>query len=46
VAWSGNFKRQNTSDNPPEAESDAGVIKLVKGVYRSGLDNLKKLLEE
>ena len=46
VAWSGTFKRKNTSDNPPEAESDAGVIKLVKGVYRGGLDNLKKMLEE
>lgn len=45
VAWSGTFKRKNTSDNPPEAESDAGVIKLVKGVYRGGLDNLKKMLE-
>jgi mxaD protein len=46
VAWSGNFRRKNTSDNPPEAESDAGVTKLVKGVYRGGLDNLKKMLEE
>ncbi len=46
VAWSGNFKRKNTSDNPPEAESDAGVTKLIKGVYRGGLDNLKKMLEQ
>jgi len=46
VIWSGNFKRKNTSDNPPEAESDAGAIKLVKGVYRGGLDNLKKMLEQ
>jgi hypothetical protein len=45
VTWSGSFKRKNTSDNPPEAESDAGVTKLIKGVYRGGLDNLKKLLE-
>src|ERR1700758_2622773 len=45
VVWSGSFKRKNTSDNPPEAESDAGTIKLIKGVYRGGLDNLKKLLE-
>jgi mxaD protein len=44
VIWSGTFKRKNTSDNPPEAESDAGVTKLVKGVYRGGLDNLKKML--
>lgn len=45
VIWSGTFRRKNTSDNPPEAESDAGAIKLVKGVYRGGLDNLKKMLE-
>jgi mxaD protein len=43
VTWSGSFKRKNTSDNPPEAESDAGVTKLVKGVYRGGLDNLQKM---
>ena len=45
VTWSGSWKRKNTSDNPPEGESDAGTIKLVKGVYRGGLDNLKKMLE-
>jgi mxaD protein len=45
VTWSGTYQRKNTSDNPPEAESDAGTIKLVKGVYRGGLDNLKKMLE-
>jgi mxaD protein len=45
VIWSGTFKRKNPADNPPEAESDAGAIKLVKGVYRGGLDNLKKMLE-
>jgi hypothetical protein len=45
VTWSGKFKRKNTSDSPPEAESDAGVTKLIKGVYRGGLDNLKKMLE-
>jgi mxaD protein len=46
VTWRGRFERKNTSDNPPEAESDAGVTKLVKGVYRGGLDNLKKMLEQ
>jgi mxaD protein len=46
VIWSGSFKRKNPSDNPPEAESDAGVTKLIKGVYRGGLDNLKKMLEQ
>jgi len=46
VVWSGRFKRKNTSVNPSEAESDAGVTKLLKGVYRGGLDNLKKMLEQ
>jgi len=45
VIWSGTFKRKNPADHPPEAESDAGALKLVKGVYRGGLDNLKKMLE-
>lgn len=45
VVWSGSFKRKNTSDSPPEAESDAGAVKVVKGVYRGGLDNLKKMFE-
>jgi hypothetical protein len=45
VIWSGIFQRKNPADNPPEAESDAGAIKLVKGVYRGGLDNLKKMFE-
>lgn len=45
VVWSGSFRRKNASDNPPEDESDAGVTKLIQGVYRGGLDNLKKTLQ-
>jgi mxaD protein len=45
VTWVGNFKRKNPADNPPEAESDAGAVNLIKGVYQGGLANLKKLLE-
>jgi mxaD protein len=45
VIWRGSCKRKNTSDKPPEAESDAGVEKLLRGVYRGGLDNLKKMSE-
>ena len=45
VIWSGSFKRKNTSDNPPEAENDESAVKVIKGVYRGGLDNLKKMLE-
>jgi mxaD protein len=45
VTWTGSFKRKNASDNPPEAESDAGATKFITGVYRAGLDNLKKMIE-
>jgi mxaD protein len=45
VTWSGWCKRKNVSDNPPDAESDAGVTKFITGVYRGGLDNLKKMIE-
>jgi mxaD protein len=45
VTWSGWFKRKNAAENPPDAESDAGVTKFVTGVYRGGLDNLKKMIE-
>jgi mxaD protein len=45
VTWSGHFMRKNPSDNPPEAESDAGVTKLIQGVYQGGLGNLKKMFE-
>ena len=45
VVWSGRFTRKNSSENPPEAESDEGAVKTIKGVYRGGLDNLKKMIE-
>jgi len=45
VTWSGSFKRKNESDNPPEAENDAAVKKLVTGVYEGGLQGLKKKAE-
>jgi mxaD protein len=44
VTWSATFKRKNPADSPPEAESDAGAVKLVSGVYDGGLANLKKML--
>ncbi len=45
VTWTGKFQRKNTSANPPEAESDAGVTKLIEGVYDGGLANVKKMVE-
>jgi mxaD protein len=45
VRWSSTFKRKNPADNPPDAESDAAGVKLITGVYRGGLYNLKKMLD-
>src|SRR2546427_1204559 len=30
VTWIGTFKRKNPRDNVPEAESDAGTMKLIR----------------
>ncbi len=45
VAWSGNFKRKNVGDNPAEDENDKTAIVTIGGVYKAGLDNLKKIAE-
>lgn len=45
VRWSSTFKRKNPAENPPEAESDAAGVKLITGIYQSGLANLKKIVE-
>jgi mxaD protein len=45
VTWSGRFKRKNTGDNPGDKENDKTAIDTIDGVYQSGLDNLKKVVE-
>lgn len=45
VTWSGRFKRKDVGDNPPDAENDKAATDAISGVYQSGLDNLKKLVE-
>jgi mxaD protein len=45
VTWSGNFKRKNVGDNPADNENDKTAKDTINGVYQSGLDNLKKMLE-
>ncbi|MEA3107213.1 MAG: hypothetical protein QOI88_1818 [Gammaproteobacteria bacterium] len=45
VTWSGKFKRKNLSDTPPDNENDKTAIDTASGVYQSGLDNLKKIVE-
>ena len=46
VTWIGTFKRKNPRDNVPEAESDAGTMKLISGAYQAGLQTVKKMLEK
>jgi mxaD protein len=45
VTWSGRFKRKNEGDNPADNESDKAATDAITGVYTSGLDNLKKIVE-
>ena len=45
VTWSGTFKRKDTGAKPAADASDATAIKTISGVYQSGLDNLKKIIE-
>jgi mxaD protein len=45
VTWSGRFKRKNLGDTPAENENDKAATDAITGVYQSGLDNLKKMLQ-
>lgn len=45
VTWSGRFKRKNQDDSPPDNENDKAATDAISGVYQSGLENLKKLVQ-
>jgi hypothetical protein len=45
VTWSGTFRRKHAGANPPANADDATATKTMTGVYRAGLDNLKKITE-
>ena len=45
VVWKGNFKRKDTSDKPATGLGDEDAVKAITGVYKGGLDNLKKVSE-
>jgi len=45
VSWAGSFKRKDTGPHPAANANDATAIKVIGGVYQSGLDNLKKIVE-
>lgn len=45
VTWKGAFYRGYMNNDPPEDQNEAAAIKAVSGVYRGGLDGLKKKVE-
>lgn len=45
VEWKGAFYRGYPNNDPPPELNDQAAIKAVTGVYRAGLDHLKKTLE-
>lgn len=46
VTWKGAFYRGYPNNDPPPELSDQAAIDAVTGVYKGGLANLKKLLEQ
>jgi mxaD protein len=46
VEWRGRFKRlAYWTDNPPPGQDDKAALDFLNGAYKSGLANLKKVLE-
>ena len=46
VEWRGRFKRlAYWTDNPPAGKDDKAALDFLNGAYKSGLANLKKVLE-
>jgi len=45
VEWRGAFYRAFPNNNPPPDQNDEAALKAVTDVYRSGLANLKKMME-
>lgn len=45
VTWKGAYYRGFMNNDPPPELNEAAAKKAVSGVYRAGLDNLKKILE-
>ena len=45
VEWEGDFKRKDLSDSPKEGADDKAAVDTMTGVYKAGLENLKKLVE-
>lgn len=46
VEWRGAFYRKYMNNDPPKGEDDEAALSAVTGVYKSGLENLKKVMEK
>jgi carbon monoxide dehydrogenase subunit G len=46
VEWRGAFYRQYTNNDPPKGQDDEAAVNAITNVYKSGLENLKKLAEQ
>ncbi len=45
VEWKGAFYRGYQNNNPPPELSDEAAVNAITGVYKAGLENLKKICE-
>jgi carbon monoxide dehydrogenase subunit G len=45
VEWRGAFYRGYPNNDPPPDKNDEAAVKAISGVYKGGLENLKKLVE-
>ena len=45
VEWRGAFYRGSPNNDPPADQNDDAAVKAITGVYKGGLENLKKLVE-
>jgi mxaD protein len=45
VTWSGSFQRKDTGRKPAANANDKTARDTIAGVYKAGLDNLKKIAE-
>lgn len=46
VEWRGAFYRGFPNNDPPPDQNDEAAVKAVTGVYKAGLENIKKLAEK
>ncbi|HSW06994.1 SRPBCC family protein [Aquabacterium sp.] len=45
VEWRGAFYRGHPGNNPPPEQNDDAAVRAITGVYKAGLENLKKVVE-